>query len=557
MPKYQNQDIAELAHQLTLSPVRLRLKQLRGVERMLQFVEPDVMYPYDLACFHITEYRPAKPTKRPLIRGDLLVEDLVTLAEHISRAAGIPITAIRERSELQEQVASRLSVSTNTISRWRKRGLCGIRVVCADGVSRVIFPDSSVRRFVTRNRDLVRRAAAFKQLSEVERDAIITRAGELVGERSRKLHEVARIVAEETGRAIETVRYTLRRYDRENPEAAVFANNGTPNVPEKHLAIFKCYASGDTVREIAKHFGTSQRSVEQIVLEMEARALLKNPVEYIFSPEFEAPDAEALILEIPEPSPDPQSKKSVRVPKDLPAYLQSLYHVPLFNREQERDLFRRYNYIKHKAEHLRDGLDLCRITRKQLEEFKSLLDEAEEYKNRIIQANLRLVVSIAKRHVGSSDRFFEVISDGNMSLMRAIEKFDYTRGHKFSTYSSWAIMKNFARSIPEQYYRNTRYVTGTEELLDVAPAAAETATLASDVEATRDALRAGLSQLSERERAVVNHHFGLGGKHAPKTLEEIGRAFGVTKERIRQIERRALTKLREILSPDLADMISD
>ena len=81
-----------------------------------------------------------------------------------------------------------------------------------------------------------------------------------------------------------------------------------------------------------------------------------------------------------------------------------------------------------------------------------------------MRANLRLVVSIAKRHVGPADNFFELVSDGNMSLIRAVEKFDFARGNKFSTYASWAIMKNFARTIPDEHRRRDRFRTSQSEM---------------------------------------------------------------------------------------------
>ena len=85
-----------------------------------------------------------------------------------------------------------------------------------------------------------------------------------------------------------------------------------------------------------------------------------------------------------------------------------------------------------------------------MDQIDELYEGAVLVKNKIVQSNLRLVVSIAKRHVASTDDFFALVSDGNMSLIRAVEKFDYSRGNKFSTYASWAIMKNFARTIPER-----------------------------------------------------------------------------------------------------------
>ena len=99
-----------------------------------------------------------------------------------------------------------------------------------------------------------------------------------------------------------------------------------------------------------------------------------------------------------------------------------------------------------------------------MDQIEELYEEAVDTKNQIIRANLRLVVSIAKRHVGPVENFFELVSDGNMSLMRAVEKFDYSRGYKFSTYASWAIMKNFARTIPDEHRYRDRFRTSHGEM---------------------------------------------------------------------------------------------
>ena len=138
--------------------------------------------------------------------------------------------------------------------------------------------------------------------------------------------------------------------------------------------------------------------------------------------------------------------------------------MPLLTRKQEAHLFRKMNYLKHKAARLRAKLDPARPKRRLMDQIERLYDEAVSTKNEIIRANLRLVVSIAKRHVTPTQNFFELVSDGNMSLMRAVEKFDYGRGNKFSTYASWAIMKNFARTIPDEHRRRDRFRTSQPEL---------------------------------------------------------------------------------------------
>lgn len=231
-----------------------------------------------------------------------------------------------------------------------------------------------------------------------------------------------------------------------------------------------------------------------------------------------------------------------------------MYDIALLTREQEADLFRRYNYLCFKAARAIERLDVYTVTQDALDEIRDSLAQAEAIKNELIQANLRLVVSIAKRHVGWSGNIFEVISDGNMSLMRSIEKFDFSLGNKFSTHASWAIMKNFARTVPEQHYHLRRFVTGQDEMLDATAENHVEETSQSDLEWVRSSLGEGLEQLSDRERTIVKHHFGLlSARGRTSTLDELGKRFGVTKERIRQIEKRAISKLRDVLSPTLLE----
>ena len=146
---------------------------------------------------------------------------------------------------------------------------------------------------------------------------------------------------------------------------------------------------------------------------------------------------------------------------------------------------------------------------------------------------------------GQTDNFFELVSDGNMSLIRAVEKFDFARGNKFSTYASWAIMKNFARTIPDEHKRRDRFRTSQSEMF----AATEDArTDQYEQESAQIAARAQigriLERLDEREQKIIISRFGLDHTHEPLTLKEVGEEMGVTKERIRQIEARALAKLR-------------
>jgi RNA polymerase primary sigma factor/RNA polymerase sigma factor len=269
------------------------------------------------------------------------------------------------------------------------------------------------------------------------------------------------------------------------------------------------------------------------------------PLEYVPSRAFGRPNAAARILG-PAPALNTVVRKP-RAPAGLPSYLASLYETPLLTSEQERHLFRKYNYLKYRAAKLRETLSPTRPQIRLMNEIERLHREAVATKNQIVQANLRLVVSVMKRYVNESDGTFELISDGNISLMRAVEKFDYTRGAKFSTYATWAIQKNNARRFADDIKRRIRFQTSQDEALAGSaqdhfdPIQAERM---QDERAERVARV--LKRLDIRDRQIIEGRYGLAGNLEAKTLKEVGEQMGVSKERVRQLETRAMARLREL-----------
>jgi RNA polymerase primary sigma factor len=550
--------------QVRYAPPARRLEQRARAEKLLGEVEPERQYPYQFICYRITDFRPDSYPGL-LILGADLKHDLTLMIEALAVPGTAAPDGVQEGIVTLEEVSRQLNVSTKTIRRWRSLGLVGSRVY-HNGRTHVAFDRNVVDRFLAAHPDRVRRGSQFSLLSETEREAILRRARRLARTAGGTLTEVSRRIARKLGRSTETVRYTIKNFDREHPDQALFPDLADPLDTAAKETIYSSYRRGINVDTLAKKFQRTRNSMYRVINEVRAQRLLEQPLDYIPHPSFSEPGVAADIL-APMPDADAYEAKrqSMRAPKDAPPELASQYEWPLLSKEQEQHLFRQMNYLKYKAARLRDGLrkggnagaelDPSRVRIDALKRIEDLQHEANTVKEHLIKANMRLVTNIAKRHSAQTDNFFELLSDGNMSLIRAVEKFDFGRGFKFSTYASWAIMKNFARSIPDERHRRERFVTGHEEVFEVAPDTRtdEHEIVASQERATHSVNRL-LEYLEPREREIIRMRAGLDDHAKGMTLEEIGQQFGITKERVRQLNARAMKKLRSIAEEQDLDL---
>ena len=530
-------------HQVRFAPTAKRLEQAERAERLLNELDMSRDYPYEFLYFRITNFRPEE-NSRKIVRGTDAAHDLRMFVEDVTDSLDLRVEEIQEPVHSVDDLSRMFNVSTKTISRWRDQGLVSRRFL-SDGRKRVGFLHSSVERFVARNKHRVKRGERFSQLSNDERAEIIERARSIANGGS-NLSEVSRQVADMLGRSVETIRYTLKNHDRKNPEQAVFPVARTILTDHDKSTMYRMYQCGAGINQLMRHYARSRSAIMRILNEQRARVIRDMPLEFIDHESFANPtesQLEELLGEMPEAMIQP---RKVRAPSGLPTYLASLYDVHLLTREQEYHLFRKMNYLKAQAFRLRETLSDTEPSSVTMDEIERYYQGAVDVKNQIVQANLRLVVSIAKRHMKSSDDFFSLVSDGNMSLFRAVEKFDFSRGNKFSTYASWAIMKNFARSIPDEFKHKDRFRTSGEEVF-MAHEDTRVDHFAEEIaqKQRENQIHKILNRLDHREQQIIIRRFGLDHSHEPLTLKEVGAELGVTKERIRQLEARALTKLRE------------
>jgi len=347
--------------------------------------------------------------------------------------------------------------------------------------------------------------------------------------------------------------------------------------------------------------------LEELTLELEDVVVEEEPAALVEAAEADAVAADDFEWDDEESEALKQARRDAELTASadsVRAYLKQIGKVPLLNAEQEVDLAKRIEAGLYASERLRHAEEQDEKLATPLRRDLSWIShDGERAKNHLLEANLRLVVSLAKRYTGRGMAFLDLIQEGNLGLIRAVEKFDYTKGYKFSTYATWWIRQAITRAMADQartiripvhmvevinklgrIQRELLQDLGREptpeelakemditpeKVLEIQQYAREPISLdqtigdegdsqlgdfIEDSEAVvavdavsfsllQDQLQQVLQTLSEREAGVVRLRFGLTDGQ-PRTLDEIGQVYGVTRERIRQIESKTMSKLR-------------
>ncbi|REK15570.1 MAG: RNA polymerase subunit sigma-70 [Planctomycetota bacterium] len=274
-------------------------------------------------------------------------------------------------------------------------------------------------------------------------------------------------------------------------------------------------------------------------------------IKFIDNPEFSDETQARQILREPL---DALAVAESHAPQSMPAHLSRLCETTLIGPDEERRLFRRMNFLKYKAKQDVDRLTSGDAPSAILERTEAYLDEARAIRDHIVQGNMRLVMSIVKKFVTPQQSFDELLSEGTFTLMQAVEKFDYDRGFRFSTYAYRSITRAAYRRILDGNKESSRFVSGGSELVNE---------LASDrpQSQARDRakaqahriLRELLPALDRREQFVIRSRYALGSHRKIRPFRYLAERLGISKERARQLERRGLSKLKKLAAEKHAD----
>lgn len=335
-----------------------------------------------------------------------------------------------------------------------------------------------------------------------------------------------------------------------SPECLGSSEKTASSVPPRAAAWMAspelCQANAD-IETLLRGLGdASPQSLRALVVEWRKRDL-----GFISNPLFDQPRAGAEIFASQLALAPRQSERGIaalrRSGVDLPIHLSRLCEAPLLTPEQERCLFQRMNFLFHQAALQRGLLHPDRPSQGRLELVERLVLLAEWHRDRIVEANLRLVFSIVKKFVNPNNTFDDLLSDGIVGLIRAVEKFDYDRGFRFSTYATQVVRRNSYRTVVTNQQERQKVVGGLQDLdFEVSDQDKTSAISEGRWHELRSRLAVMLDDLDRREKFIIRARFSLGSHRKVHTLQSLADRLGISKERVRQLERRAMEKLREM-----------
>lgn len=282
---------------------------------------------------------------------------------------------------------------------------------------------------------------------------------------------------------------------------------------------------------------TAPHKTSSIVLKNRAQRLVEHEVSYIYCSELDELNVKDFLsnscIGIYEESTRSTSSHS------------AMMDGPLLTAEGERWLFQKMNFLKHHVHGIRSRLNPSRPSRDLVELAENALREAENARAAIVEANTRLVASIANKFANSRTEYDDLVSEGNMILVNAVDKFDFSRGFRFSTYATHAIQRHFYRLMHRKQRRKNREIsTPTDVLSDVAPNRENDQPLDHKI---AEALIARFEEcLDEREAVIIRERFGLNDEENSETLKVVADKVGLSKERVRQLQMRAIEKLQDL-----------
>ena len=585
MATCQSQQLDDLLAQQKYTPAPAKLKQLDACETLAQLIDPDKTYPYDFVCYKLTGYQPKQRGQDQSIIGKMLLSDLAIYALTISKSLDLTKAHFLEQLYTVDTLTQHMRVSTKTVDRWRRKGLIG-RYVVLDGPRKTVcFTAETVKAFITKHQQKISQGQKYVHLSQ-DNIARIIKAIHRWSNRFPNLRQqaIARIAKNEK-RNIETINKIVLQHEKETHQQLFCPRHKDISVSIQK-EIIAHHLDGKNYKVIASLLDVDTSVIKWILKNTISRKLKHQRISFIHDDAFTVDRNHKQILNAPQQSfphaileiingsnnPNASHNTYQTVIKQIKEtdtatpsrsilnnYILDICNHDILTADQEYFLFRKYNFLKYLANDQQQCLDIKKPQSNAIQQLQDTLAMIKAIKNILIQHNLRLVLSVARRHTQNDHEILEMISEGNIILINAIDTFNFTRDVKFSTYGTYAIVKQFAsfKSRANQHaFRNKQ----SDSIIEAIEALTKADDTQNDLSNAKHTLYNALNtQLETREKVVLCKYFGL-EEHdkqtssnlpaKPMSFKQIGDQIGLSKERVRQVYTIALEKLRRVIPMD-------
>ncbi|MBN1766365.1 MAG: sigma-70 family RNA polymerase sigma factor [Sedimentisphaerales bacterium] len=573
MSRIKSPQLQNLLLQAKFAPEKIKIQQLDACEVLVRIIIPGKSYPFEFICYHITGYHPKHSSEMEvdkLLSYNDLISDLSAYSAILSKTLHIHSESVNHKFLTIKGLTKRFRVSAKTIRRWQENGLIGRFLLFPDGRHRLAFSESTVDFYVQKNRAKVNKGIKYRLVSNDQNQAILLRLSRWASRCPYHRQEAIRRTAKHFNRSYETIRSILIKAETNDYYNIQFKRRAYGISPKERKEIFRLYQQGIHISDLITRFHRSKTNIYRAINIEQAQQVLAQEISYVDCPQFAQTNSESDILtpdanlfndDMGRPEGNSLSIDVKDIHNSTSTYCSDIKTFQLLNPRQEIFLFRKYNYLKYLAAQMQKRLNPYNPSARDVSKIKLRLRQAHEVKDTLIRSNLRLVVSVARQHANNEMEMSELISDGNLILINAIEKFDFNKGNKLSTYATWALIKRFATF----YTRQTKHrdLMAGDEILETVSDLRKEASKIPVLESARKNLEQVICEnLEDREQFIVREHYGLikqtelTGQRKAKSLSQIAKLIGLSKERVRQIELKALQKLRHTLSPDQFDLLT-
>jgi RNA polymerase primary sigma factor len=300
------------------------------------------------------------------------------------------------------------------------------------------------------------------------------------------------------------------------------------------------------MRDLARKVGVEMLDLMERNADSELQ-IAKQVIDFIPSEEFEL-EPDQVAVEVEELLAQLASKKT-HSGQDAYMYSHGMGDLPVLSRDEEVRCFKAMNYLKHEIKQLQRTLKTARRTKKIIDQILEMNDQVRTIRDHLIYSNLRLVISLVKKFVSPQFSFDELYSEGIVTLMQAVEKFDYQRGFRFSTYAYRSISRALYQCTVKQQQQNTLFVEDSDQWVADAVEQDYNQSLKDQLwRHMRDRLSELVERLDRREQLIVRARYALSPSGKIKTFQTLANKLGISKERVRQLEQRAVAKLQAMAS---------